>query len=1376
MRGKHKNDNLPDAVPDAGGVAFPIVGIGASAGGLEALKAFFSTMPPDSGLAFVVIQHLEPTHESHMAEILGRATPMRVVQAKDGQIVEPNRVYTNPPGKVLSLRKGRLILDGPDAHGHVEAAIDRFLISLAEEQTSISVILSGSTGTDSVRGVRAVRAVGGLCMVQTPLTAQFGAMPQAVIDAGLADSVLDPEKMPAAILQFIHHPLVQSIGPEGPIPIESEAGVETILKLLKIEAGSDYTHYKRAMLGRRIARRMGLLQIPAMDVYIALLRKDRQEVSLLARDVLIGVSSFFRDPTVFETLSRDVVEPLVRAQPDGVPLRAWVAGCSTGEEAYTIAMLLLEARAAAGRKNAIQVFATDLDEASLATARAGVYPLDVAHDITEARLKAFFTPKDDRYQVAKHLREVVVFSRHNLLSDPPFSKLDLLCCRNVLIYLDPVAQKKAMSAFSFALKAGGHLLLGKSESASGMTDIFGLISSQDHLYQRLRTGRQAADVLPPYTTTGRPSAQATCAPERAIGDASVLSQSNLEAIIRHFDASVVLIETDGTILYFHGNTEKYLGHPKGRASLSIFDLTGGALSARLRRTITIALQQDEPVCLLQVPLPHRPEVLTNLTVTRMSARSGPPLLAIIFEDAQPLPRSASAQSMTLREESLVESLESEGKALRAELRARVEAGNMAEKELTSANEEMMSMNEELQSANEELEASKEELQSFNEELGIVNSQLNEKVGELTATTNDLANLLGASDIATVILDTRLKIRRFTPRTTVLMNLIAEDIGRPIGHITHTFTGVDLALDAGRVLSSFIPVEQELQARDGRWYSVNILPYRTLNNRVEGIVITFTNVTRLKQTERQLRREKEYAERIIETVRHPLLVLDGALKVLSANQAFYQIFQVNPAHTAGVMVYDLGNGQWNIPALRVLLEEVIPQESAFIDFRVEHVFEQIGRKIMLISGQRIAPFGDMPERLLVTVEDVTESEQNRDELQLLNADLEQRVEQRTALVTQRELQLRELAVRLTPTEQAERERLARLLHDDFQQILVAIGFQLATLRASVSDETSKAAFAAMDDMLRQLVASSRSLSSDLCPAILYESGLDAALPGLANRMFKQHKLKVTTEINTTVPADDNGVVVVLFSAVSELLLNVVKHARTDSALVKLDRIDDNRIRIVVSDQGDGFAPAILDTAESAATWLGLLGMKQRLELVGGTCDIDSAPGRGTRITLTADVGRPRQADETRRTASALQNIPADEPVAPTQTGDRIRVLLADDHAVVRKGLADALGGEPDIAVVAAACDGIQAIEWARLHQPDVIIMDISMPRKNGIEATQAIMKERPDTKIIGYSMYQQEDRAMAMQEAGAVGYVSKDAPLEDLLAAIRKNVRQKKRTK
>lgn len=1322
--------------------------MGASAGGLETLKDFFAGMPSDSGLAFVIIQHLDPAHISRTAEILAQQTEMPVAEVKDGMSVSANHVYTNPPDRYVSIHDGRFKLSEQFTQEGIRKPIDFFLISLAEDQQdrAVSIILSGSSGSDCGRGVRAVRAGGGLCIVQDPMTARFPEMPQSIIDVGLADFVIPAGEMPEALLSYVRNQQVQA-SPTGEESEKASSELTAILDLLRARTKSDYRLYKRATLRRRIGRRMGLRQSPNMIAYLDLLQKDPQELAQLSQDMLIGVSAFFRDLDAFEELKHTVIIPMVESSADA-PLRVWVPGCATGEEAYTIAIMLLDALDEKGISRLVQVFATDIDDKALATARAGIYPPTIVEDIRDPRLHRFFSKRENEWQVEKRLRDAVIFSHHNLLTDPPFSKLDLISCRNLLIYLERTAQKKVLTIFSFALNQGGYLFLGKSEGLGEDGDeSFETVSKQKRIFRLSHATRRPAGKF--SVPSGEMPGQLPRRPETP-----PYVEAMHEALLKHLNAAIVLIDRKGGIRYLHGKTEKYLSLPKRQPSMNLLDLVEGKLAISLRRAIEKAFDKNESVSLPLVPVLNKG--FANVTVTSFETRGNEKMATVIFEEAA-TKKIQEAPPAHLEDEPLAKLLEDEVKSLRNQIRRDADEYTEASEELKAANEEVTAMNEELQSMNEELEASKEELQSLNEELNTVNNELQDNVHELTTTNSDLANLISATQIATIFLDRKLKIKRFTPKATELLNLISSDIGRPIEHITQNFAGGELAVNARKVLANLSPVETDVQAQNQSWYTIRIVPYRSLDDRIDGVVITFFDITRLKNIENRLQYESDYSKTIVETVRHPLLVLDGHLTILSANKAFYETFKVDPAATAGNYIYDLGNKQWDIPELRELLEKVIPAHASFTDFEVTHNFPEIGLRSMILSGRRI----DGVERILLAIEDVTQQRHDSDELRSLNMDMEKRVAERTALAQARLEQLRNLTRELTMTEQRERKRLARMLHDDLQQILVSAQYQLRRIRSHTKDEVLIKFIDEVENTIRESIETSRSLTIELSPTILYEAGLDAALPWLARQMQEKHGIDVQTEIRARVPSDAEGIAILLFEAVRELLFNVVKHSGVKQAVVILDR-DDNHVMITVSDKGKGFDISKLGHG-SSEQGMGLFGIRERIEHLGGEVIIESTPGTGTSISLKVVLLSPDKVQAQQEWPSVARQF---RPKAETGK-QKIRVVLVDDHTIVRHGIAEILKEYDDIDVVAEAATGEQAIEAAHREHPDIIVMDVSMPGMNGIEATRIIHDALPDVHIIGLSMYNEQDRASAMKDAGAEAYISKGGPPEDLLAAIHK---------
>jgi two-component system, chemotaxis family, CheB/CheR fusion protein len=954
-----------------------VVGIGASAGGLESLKEFFSVMPSGSGLAFVVIQHLDPGHESHMAGILAKYTAMKVIEAADGMPVAADCIYTIPPNRFLRIHQGRLYLSQRELSGGLRMPIDFFFRSLAEElrERAICVIFSGS-GTDGTLGLREVRAAGGLTIVQRPDTAQFDAMLLSAIATGMVDCVLPLPEIAETVRKYT--PRLQLADRAG--ERERLEQLDAILDLLAMRGGSDFSAYKKATLLRRAERRMGINRLASLPEYLRFLQANPSEIDELAKDMLIGVSSFFRDPEAFEELHRSVIAPLVQERAGSSPLRVWISGCSTGEEAYSIGILLLEELQAADKNCPLQIFASDIDREALKFAREGIYPHSIAADVSEERLTRYFIKQNSTYQIGKRLRETVIFSLQNLLTDAPFSKLDLISCRNLLIYIEAAVQRRLLSLFAFALKPGGCLFLGKSDAIASQSPYFTPVSSRWRIYRRSSASAPGIPGLAYVRSAGR-SWGIEPLPSSATAAYPHLAELNQQALLKHFNAAVVLVDERGNILHFFGSTGKYLNHPTGDANLNLLTMVETRVSARLRVALRQVTNDNEPVALDEVDLYRGDSFPANITIRPVAVRlKGDRLYAVIFEDAPDMSRARPRQPTSAKageDESLVAQLETERDALKNEFQVTINEYETAAEELKAANEEILSMNEELQSTNEELETSKEEIQAVNEELNTVNSQLHSKIDELTGVNNDLVNFLNSSEVATIFLNAELGIKRFTPSAASILNVIAADTGRPIDHITHQFAGVDLIADAKSVLQSLAPVRKEVRASDGRWFMMTCLPYRTLDHKIDGVILTFDDVSALKRSEIAMREARQYAEGIVDTVRESLLVLDPDLRVVSANRAFYQAFQTRPVDTQNRAIFELGSGQWNIPDLRELLARIVETNSEFTDLEVERDFPLIGRRSMLLNARPIDSESSQSKLILLAIDDITERKRLHD---------------------------------------------------------------------------------------------------------------------------------------------------------------------------------------------------------------------------------------------------------------------------------------------------------------------------------------------------------------------------------------------------------------
>ncbi len=839
---------------------FPIVGIGASAGGLEALELFLKHVPQASGMAFVIVQHLDPTHKGIMVELLQRTTPMPVVQVKDRHKVVPDHVFVIPPNKDMSILHGVLHLLAPVAPRGLRLPIDFFFRSLADDcqARSIGVILSGM-GSDGTLGLGAIKEKAGVVFVQAPASAKFDGMPRSAIDAGLADVVAPAEELPGRISDYLKHaPVAVQSDPDR--ESKSQSALEKVFILLRAQTGHDFSLYKKSTIYRRVERRMGLHQIAKLATYVRFLRENPQETELLFKELLIGVTSFFRDPAAWEQLKDKVMPALLAARPQGAVLRAWTSGCSTGEEAYSLAMVfkeVIEQVDPAGNFS-LQIFATDLDRDAIDKARAGLYPDNIAADISAQRLHRFFARDEHGYRVAGEIREMVIFAPQNMIMDPPFTKLDLLLCRNLLIYLDQGMQKKLLPLFHYSLNPGGVLFLGNAETIGTFTDLFAPLAKKARIFKRLDSALAAEPVefpsafvpYPPAVASTQPQAQAIGANLQALTD---------QLLLRHYCPAAVLTDDKGDILYISGRTGKYLEPAAGKANWNLFAMAREGLRYELNDAWQKALRQKTTASLKGVQVGTNGGVqsvdITIEPIGEPAALQG--MVLTVFTDATTPPETKAAgktRRASGRGDTLAV-LQSQLQQAREEIRTCREQMQTSQEELKSTNEELQSANEELQSTNEELTTSKEEMQSLNEELQTVNHELQAKVDELSWASNDMKNLLNSTEIATLFLDNGLNVRRFTTQTTSIIKLIAGDVGRPITDIVTDLDYPDMAADANEVLRTLVFTEKQVATRDGRWFLVRIMPYRTLENRIDGVVITFSNITTAKTLEIELRKSR-----------------------------------------------------------------------------------------------------------------------------------------------------------------------------------------------------------------------------------------------------------------------------------------------------------------------------------------------------------------------------------------------------------------------------------------------------------------------------------------------------------------------------------------
>ena len=956
-RGKRDGEEIGSPRP---GLFFPVVAIGASAGGLAAFTALLKALPAKTGMAFVLIQHLEPKHESALTSFLQKVTSMPVDEVKQGVAVEPNHVYVIPPNRSMTIRQGTLRLAPRSAGSGVHRPIDDFSIALAEEQgnAAIGVVLSG-TGSDGTYGLKAIKAAGGVTFAQDPKTAEWPSMPVSAMTAGSVDFVMSPQRIAAELARIGRHPYLTEANqvPEG-------SDLDKLCLVLRSAVGVDFRQYKLATVRRRVARRMALGNIATLTRYAQILRQNAEEAQSLADDIFIHVTSFFRDPESFQAVRKSVLAKLRAERAAGDPIRIWVAGCSTGEEVYSIAMLLLEHLGEPAVPLKIQIFGTDIQERLLPQARAGIYTEANVAGVSPARLKRFFVKTDHGYQIRRAVRDLCVFARHDLAKDPPFSRLDFISCRNVLIYMGAALQKRVLAAFEYALRPGGFLLLGSSESIGDDSDGFTVEDLKHGIYARkasaaaYRAFAAAGDL--PRTPDAAPPARVSLPPS------SIDFRKEAEGVLlEHYMPPAVVVDPDLHIVYFQGDVSPYLAPATGRPSFHLLKMVRPEFVVELSSAISKARKEGVVAHQEGVPFRHegRPAAV-RLEVRPLPRRNGKRRdLLVVFQKAEPASPAASGKKQRFEK---TEKLERELASNREQLRDLITEHETAQEEMKAASEEILSSNEELQSTSKELETAQEELQCSNQELVTLNDELQHRNDELNVLASDLQNLLTGVDVAVLVLDSTLHVRRFTPVAGALLNLIPGDVGRPFSDIA---SSLDIA-DWGELLEAVSDegrsIEREVRDRKGHRYSLRARPYKTGGGRIEGVLIVLLDTDATAHARDLAQKSGDYSRAIVETIREALAVVDSGYRVLSVNRAFCELFNVSVQDVEGQSLLGSGAAQFRVQPLRDLLQGVLAMGAEIEDLEVDAEFAKIGRRRLVLNARRIGA----SQTILIAIENAT----------------------------------------------------------------------------------------------------------------------------------------------------------------------------------------------------------------------------------------------------------------------------------------------------------------------------------------------------------------------------------------------------------------------
>lgn len=1347
-------------------------------------------------MGFVLVQHLDPQHESALVLLLQRCTPIPVLQVTHGMQVERNHIYIIPPNVMMEISKGVLNLTPRGRVRGPARSIDCFFESLAEDQreNAIGVVLSG-TATDGTMGLESVKAEGGLTFAQDE-TAKYDSMPHSAIAAGCVDFVLSPEAIAKELARIAKHPFVMAAA-TGPQPgrLASEAeresdqsddadtalasgghgtprtdsrrarteardepgkesleGYVKILGLLRKHCGVDFSLYKSSTIQRRVARRLVLNKHETLAAYGTFLNGNTKELDALYSDVLISVTSFFRNPEAFEILKNKVF-PKLLAQPkrNGL-LRIWVLGCSTGQEAYSLAMTFAEAVTENPHPMKLQIFATDLNEALLDKARAGLYAKSLAMDITPERLRRFFTEEEGGYRVNKALREQVVFARQNVMSDPPFSRMDLISCRNLLIYFEPELQKKIFPAFHYALKPEGYLFLGASESIGQFTDLFTAADKKQKIFIRKSATTPSFHSPQPKEPAAQRQGQRSLAEGQfahAPGGEFNAQREADRISVSLFAPPGVLINAEGQILQFRGATGAFLEPPTGKASFDLLKMAPEGLMLPLRAAIQVARRDNTTVCRENVQIRKYGDQRTvNLRVIPLRNLKEQCLL-VLFENAEngpvgkvkpptpPFPKGKKDAASRITE------LEQELAETRDYLLSIQEQNESVTDDLQASSEELQSANEELQSINEELETSKEELESTNEELTTINEELVHRDAEQSRLNADLNNLQASLQTAILLLGRDLSIRRFSASAEKIFNLVAADLGRNFVSLRHHLNLPGLTDIITEVMETVIPRELEVKDHEGCWYSLHVRPYITLDKRIDGVVLVLNDIDDLKRHQQQIVASRDYAEAILRTLPVPFLILRADLRVDSASDVFYKAFDVDAKESEGRLIYELGNRQWDIPDLRKLLEDILPQKNYFNGYEVTHEFESLGRRTMLLNARQVDSMDGTPDRIVLAIEDITERTQAEKSLRRAMAEIE-----RSSCAKDEFLAAlsHELRTPLTPVLMT-----AASLESD-TCLSEDVRSQLGVIRRNVELEARL-----IDDLLDLTRISHGKLKISPVVSDIHELLKHTAEIVRSDGQGKQVRIRFTLEAeHHHVMADPARLQQVFWN----LIKNALKFTPTGGTITVNTQTDnDGSIIVSVADTGIGIAGDSLTRIFNAfeqieatgshhfgGLGLGLAISKAIVMAHGGEIYAESR-GEGHGATFSVEMA----------SVKAPPSVPA-KPKTPAQPDRTLRLLVVEDHEATLAVLSRLLIRRGH--TVTTATNSREALAAFAAANFDAVITDLGLPDGSGLDLMREIQRQRP-VPGIALSGYGMEEDFRQTKEAGFFAHLVKPVNLDQL---------------